>query len=277
MLEPSPPKAVRIWQVDAFTSRLFAGNPAAVCLLERWPEDELLQAVAMENALSETAFLVPKGEAFELRWLTPATEVALCGHATLAAAHVLATELGLGRGPMRFETRRAGTLTVEARGEGRYAMDFPAERVEPVPVPEGLAAALGASPLSFARTVEGGPSRTTKWLARLGSEAEVRALAPDFRRLLALPAGRFVVTARGDEVDFVSRYFAPAAGVDEDPVTGSAHCLLAPYWASELGRSALRARQVSRRGGELDCTVRGDRVELVGEAVLYLTGTIRLG
>ena len=257
---------IPMWQVDAFATKVFAGNPAAVCLLDAWLEDGVLQAIAAENNLSETAFLVPRGGEIELRWFAPAKEVALCGHATLAAAKVLFDLRGWKEETIRFRTRQRGVLTVVKRGEW-FEMDFPALPATPVQTPAGLAAALGAEPRQVLAS-------TDDWLAVLDDEATVRELKPDFAALKAFPCRCVVPTARGDEVDFTSRAFAPRYGIPEDPVTGSAHCALAPYWAGVLGKDELRAFQVSARGGEVRCRVAGDRVMLAGHAVVYLEGAI---
>lgn len=254
------------YQVDAFADRLFAGNPAAVVPLEAWLPDALMQAIAAENNLSETAFLVPEGGGWGLRWFTPLAEVDLCGHATLASAHVLYRHRGVDLPELAFATR-SGTLRVRRDGDG-YLMDFPARRPRPVAVPPGLAAAVGATPNEVLMDGD--------LLAVFEDEATVRALAPDTAALLALPGRGLVVTAPGQRHDFVSRFFVPRVGVPEDPVTGSAHCLLAPYWAARLGRDALRAFQCSRRGGEVGCTVRGDRVLLSGTARTFMTATLHL-
>ena len=262
------PMRIPLYQVDAFTDRAFAGNPAAVCLLEGWPEESLLQAIAAENNLSETAFLVPEGAHWRLRWFTPKVEVDLCGHATLASAHVLFEKLGTGAETVEFETR-SGRLTVRRSGLV-LSMDFPANPPTPAPAPPGLAEALGAAPESF---LSGG----RVCLAVFGEEGRVRALRPDFRRLGAVTDYMlFAATAPGEEVDFASRCFAPGVGIDEDPVTGSAHCALAPYWAERLGKQALTARQISARGGRLDCRMQGERVVISGRAALYLSGTVEL-
>ena len=259
---------IPIWQVDAFATQTFAGNPAAVCLLEEWLGDGVLQAIAAENNLSETAFLVPHAEEIELRWFAPAKEVALCGHATLAAAKVLFDLRGWSAPEIRFLTRQRGTLTVARRGEW-FEMDFPALPARPVATPPGLAAALGAEPRQVLES-------TDDWLAVLDDEAAVRELKPDLAALKAFPCRCLVPTARGDAVDFVSRAFAPRYGIPEDPVTGSAHCALAPYWAGVLEKSDLRAFQVSARGGEVRCRLAGDRVKLAGQAVVYLEGAIEV-
>ena len=257
---------IPMWQVDAFATKVFAGNPAAVCLLDAWLEDGVLQAIAAENNLSETAFLVPRGGEIELRWFAPAKEVALCGHATLAAAKVLFDLRGWKEETIRFRTRQRGVLTVVKRGEW-FEMDFPALPATPVQTPAGLAAALGAEPRQVLAS-------TDDWLAVLDDETTVRELKPDLAALKKFHCRCVVPTARGDEVDFTSRAFAPRYGIPEDPVTGSAHCALAPYWAGVLGKDELRAFQVSARGGEVRCRVAGDRVMLAGHAVVYLEGAI---
>jgi predicted PhzF superfamily epimerase YddE/YHI9 len=255
---------VPLFQLDAFTSRRFAGNPAAVMLLDAFPADDLLRSLAAENNLSETAFLVPAGEEYRIRWFTPAVEVPLCGHATLASAAVVLERLAPEREEVRFLSV-SGVLTVRRAPPG-YVMDFPARRCTPIAPPVGLAAALGVTP------------RETEWdgfnfLVRLADADEVRGLAADLAAIARLPAGGVIVTAEDDgDHDIVSRYFAPAKGIDEDPVTGGAHCGLTPFWAQRLGKTELRACQASARGGEMVCRLRGDRVELVGECVFYLEG-----
>ena len=257
-----------LYQLDAFTDRPFAGNPAAVCPLRAWLPDRVLQQIAMENNLSETAFLVPDGEDFALRWFTPALEVDLCGHATLASAQVVFDKLRPGSDSVRFETS-SGTLTVRRDGE-KLTMDFPAAPPQAGAVDADLLAPLGFSPREALpiRALHGAPYV----LAVYGTEAEVAGLRPRFTEMQA----NFIVTAPGEEVDFVSRFFAPRSGVDEDPVTGSAHCTLAPFWTARLGKEKLRARQISARGGELECRVSGDRVLLTGTCVYFLEGRIVL-
>lgn len=263
---------IPLWQVDAFASRPFAGNPAAVCPLERWLPDDVMQAIAAENNLSETAFFVrrPDGE-FDLRWFTPCTEVDLCGHATLASAWTLMRELEPTCARAVFHTR-SGPLVVARAGDD-LAMDLPARPAEPIEIPAALVRALGARPAACLRARD---------LVGVFDDAEeVRALAPDMGAIAALE-GVFAVsvTARGTgadtDVDFVSRFFAPAKGVPEDPVTGSAHATLVPYWAMRLGKNRMRARQVSRRVGELGCWMQGDRVTLTGRAVIVLSGTLHV-
>ncbi|HKE17663.1 MAG TPA: PhzF family phenazine biosynthesis protein [Kofleriaceae bacterium] len=261
-------------QVDAFTGRPFAGNPAGICPLDTWLPDRVMQAVAAENAVAETAFFVrrPDGD-FDLRWFTPEVEVDLCGHATLASAFFLFDRLEPDRRHVRFHTR-SGPLEVERDGAA-LVMDLPAR--PPTPAGDGALAALeralGRRPIAALRARD--------LLAVFESAADVRALRPDMAAIAALDTFAVIAsgpgTAPDDDVDFVSRFFAPAKGVAEDPVTGSAHCTLVPYWAERLGRPALRARQVSRRGGELRCELRGERVRIAGQAVLVKTGAIFIG
>ena len=259
-----------LFQIDAFAERVFQGNPAAVCPLEAWLPEALMQAIAAENNLSETAFCVPEGEGYGLRWFTPLKEIDLCGHATLATAHVLFEHLGFAGAEIVFSTR-SGALRVTRAGD-RLAMDFPAKAVEPCVAPGALIEGLGRAPLE----VYGGRD----YLAVFADAAEVRALRPDPRRLAELDRHGVTVTALGGaedgDVDFVSRFFVPKFGVDEDPVTGSAHCSLTPFWAARLGKATLEARQVSRRGGRLQCTLAGERVILRGRAVTYMAATIEV-
>lgn len=257
-----------LYQVDAFTDARFSGNPAAVVPLASWPTDAWLQAVAAENNLAETAFFVDAGDAHELRWFTPTAEVALCGHATLASAFVLFECLGHDGDRVVFETRRSGRLAV-TREAGRYWLDLPRHAAEPAEPPHDLIEAVGGRPAAVCV----GPN----WLLAYDSEAEVRTLVPDMRWLRDLPERCVIATAPADDpdLDFVSRFFAPNFGIDEDPVTGSAHCMLAPYWAQALDRHALAARQISPRGGALDCRVDDRRVHVGGGAALYLSGHIR--
>ncbi len=260
--------AYPLYVVNAFTEQTFGGNPAAVMPLDAWLPDETLQALARQHNLSETAFIVDEGDYWRLRWFTPGHEVDLCGHATLATAFVL-SQVNEVTGPMQFMTR-SGLLTVEPQPDGAYVMDFPAITLEPAPVDPRVEAALGASVVASARPV----SNPWQRLYRLRSQAEVEAVKPDFRALGQAADHAVVITAPGDEHDFVSRFFIPNAGIDEDPVTGSAHCLLTPYWTEALGPRPLRARQLSARGGELGCELVGERVRLSGRAVLYARGEI---
>ena len=264
-----------LYQVDAFADRLFAGNPAGVMILDAFLPDETLQALAAENNLAETAYAVRRGPgAYDLRWFTPGTEVPLCGHATLAAAHVLWTEEGEDADALTFDTL-SGLLTVTRRADG-YAMDFPADPPERIDAPDGLAEALGVVP----EAVLAGQYL----LAVLPDETSVRELAPNLLALegVRVPRGRgdaedcVCVTAPGDRHDFVSRFFGPTVGITEDPVTGSAHCMLTPYWAARLGKTNLSAFQASPRGGAVGCMLHGDRVELRGQAVTYMRAALRL-
>src|SRR6185437_8263551 len=253
-----------IFQIDAFADRVFAGNPAAVCPLDAWLPDETMQAIATENNLSDTAFFVPEGGGYRLRWFTPKVEVDLCGHATLASAWLLFHELGVKESAVRFQTK-SGELIVERDGD-LLAMNFPARPPVPCEVHADLAAALGGRPKEILGARD--------YLVVYESEREVRAIAPDMQRLAGVDRFAVIVTAPGDGCVFVSRFFAPSKGVPEDPVTGSAHCTLIPYWSKRLGKTKLRARQVSARGGELWCEDLGERVRMAGRAVLYLRGTI---
>jgi PhzF family phenazine biosynthesis protein len=256
-----------VFHVDAFAAKPFAGNPAAVCPLAGWLDDGLLQAVAAENNLSETAYFVPRGDRYELRWFTPRCEVKLCGHATLASAWVLLQILAPEQDAVRFETRFSGALTVSRDGD-LLAMDFPALApwacTDP---PAALIEGLGEVPTAVVQIED-------NYFAVYKSEEDIRRIRPDFRLLEKLHPAGVAITARGEDCDFVSRYFAPSYGIPEDPVTGSTHSSLAPYWAQRLARTALHARQVSERGGELWCEVKGERVILKGNAVLTLQGEL---
>lgn len=257
---------LQLFQVDAFTDRLFGGNPAAVVPLKEWLSAPEMQKIAAENNLAETAFFVPQGENFELRWFTPELEIDLCGHATLATAHILFTELGYHRGSVHFHTLKAGTLTV-TRSSNLYTLDFPSRPALASKMPAGLLAAMGGKP-----PFEVWKSRD--YMLVYESEADVLALKPDFVAMSKIDMMGVIATAKGDHSDFVSRFFIPAAGINEDPVTGSAHCNLIPYWANKLGKTELHAFQVSARRGELWCSLKGDRVLMSGKAVTYLKGEI---
>jgi PhzF family phenazine biosynthesis protein len=260
---------IPLWQIDAFTDRVFSGNPAAVCVLESWLPDETLAAIAAENNLAETAFLVKEPAGWRIRWFTPAIEVDLCGHATLASGHLLLTRLTPGEREVTFASR-SGPLRVAREPDGLLAMTFPRRPPEPRATPDAVVRALGKPPLEtwFARD----------HLAVLGSEAEVRALAPDLSAVQELPGHGLIVTAPASTagLDFVSRFFAPQAGIPEDPVTGSVHCVLVPYWSRRLGKTRLEAAQVSRRGGRLSCEDGADSVRIAGRAVDYLEGHIQV-
>jgi PhzF family phenazine biosynthesis protein len=258
---------VPIYQVDAFSGKLFAGNPAAICPLDEWLPDATLQAIAAENNLAETAFYIRKNGTYHLRWFTPGVEVDLCGHATLASAHVIMDirrEVTDGR--VAFASK-SGELAVTRDGD-LYALDFPSRPPVEATYDKGLFEALGATP----KLVLG----ARDYFCVFESEAQVRALKPNMEKLAAIDRFATIVTAPGSDCDFVSRFFAPAKGVPEDPVTGSAHCTLIPYWVERLHKTKLFARQVSPRGGEVWCEHRGDRVTIAGHAVTYLTGSINV-
>jgi PhzF family phenazine biosynthesis protein len=255
---------IPIYQVDAFASRVFTGNPAAVCPLDSWLPDAVMQSIAAENNLSETAFYVAEGEGFALRWFTPVCEVDLCGHATLAAAAVV-----FRREPTRHEvtfSSHSGPLRVH-RADDLLALDFPSSQPELCEPPNALLDALPVQPLEVRRDKR-------FYVVELETEDQVRDLVPDLGRFQTLDRAGVIVTARGTEADFVSRFFAPRLGVPEDPVTGSAHCLLIPYWAAKLDKTSLYARQISWRGGDLYCELLGSRVLIAGHVVPYMDGTI---
>jgi len=255
-----------IYQVDAFSKEVFKGNPAAVCILDSWPTDTLMQQIANENNLSETAFSVPKGDCFEIRWFTPEMEVELCGHATLATAHVLFRHLDHPGNHICFDSIHSGRLSVKRNGE-LLTLDFPADRMEEMVVPELIVTALLTPPLKAFRG-------KTDFMFVFASESEIEDMEPDYG-LLAQVGGRgVIVTAPGNEVDFVSRFFAPQTGINEDPVTGSAHTSLTPYWSRVLGKKRLTARQLSSRGGDLICEEQGERVEISGHAHTYMIGEL---
>ncbi|MEP4148023.1 MAG: PhzF family phenazine biosynthesis protein [Halioglobus sp.] len=258
-----------IYQVDAFSREPFGGNPAAIIPLDDWPEDELLQSIALENNLSETAFIVPKNNDFELRWFTPAVEVDLCGHATLASAHVLFEHLAYTGDSMRFHTR-SGVLEVFRQDSG-YTLDFPAYALADGTVDMAICDALGAL-ASEVKQVHG----AQKLLYVFEFEEDVAGLAPDFAALLAAGKECIIATAPGDNCDFVSRFFGPQVGINEDPVTGSAHCALVPYWSQRLGLERMEARQISARGGDLSCELTAGRVRMTGEAVTFMQGKIHI-
>ena len=259
---------IPIYQVDAFTNERFKGNPAAVCPLTVWLPDDVMQNIAAENNLAETAFIVPVGDEYEIRWFTPTVEVDLCGHATLASAFVLFHELGFAKDQINFLSPRSGPLSVKRNGVV-LSLNFPVDQLIEIPVQAEHCVGLSQKP----RAVFKGK---TDYLFVYDSEAEILSLQPDFEALKKHPVRGIIVTAPGETTDFVSRFFGPACGVNEDPVTGSAHTTLTPYWASVLAKSSLSARQLSHRTGELTCTLLGDRVEIAGEAVLYLRGEIEI-
>ncbi|MBS1792305.1 MAG: PhzF family phenazine biosynthesis protein [Acidobacteria bacterium] len=254
-----------IYQVDAFAREVFKGNPAAICPLDEWLDAGLMQRIALENNLSETAFFVKSGDVYEIRWFTPTFEIDLCGHATLASAFVIFELLKAEESVVKFRSHKSGELRVEKDGDV-LTLDFPSRPVAPAEAPAGLIEALGKAPKEI--------HKARDYFLVYETEREVLDIAPDFTALLKIDAHGFIVTAPGDSSDFVSRFFAPEVGVFEDPVTGSAHCSLIPFWAERLGKNELFARQVSARGGELFCRLEGDRVKIGGNAVLYLKGEI---
>lgn len=258
---------LKLYQVDAFTNQIFGGNPAAVCPLSKWLSDDLMQQIAQENNLSETAFFVPTENGFHLRWFTPVSEVDLCGHATLASGHVIFNHLGYSGNFIEFDSR-SGKLGIKKEG-GKLVLDFPTDKIEPIETPQFIIEALGYQPKSCYQGRE-------DYLVEVDNQSIVENTSPNFGILKKLKARGVLVTARGKEVDFVSRCFFPAYGIDEDPVTGSAHTTLTPFWAERLGKKELDARQISARGGELFCTLKGDRVELSGNAVTFMIGEIQL-
>lgn len=257
---------IPIYQVDAFTSNLFGGNPTAVCPLSEWIDPGLMQSIAAENNLSETAFFVKKNDFYELRWFTPEIEVDLCGHATLASGFVLFNHLNYNEGEINFETK-SGRLMVQRSGD-LITLNFPANPPVKVDTPDRLTKGLGKKPLEVYKSRD--------YLALFETEKEVLSIQPDFKILEKLDALGIIITARGDTSDFVSRFFAPAAGIDEDPVTGSAHTTLVPFWAKKINKTKFHAFQISKRGGELFCQLVGDRVLISGRAKTYLTGEIEI-
>jgi PhzF family phenazine biosynthesis protein len=258
-------QTIRMYQVDAFTDRLFGGNPAAVCVLDKWPEDSIMQNIAFENNLAETAFVVKYAEEYHIRWFTPTIEVDLCGHATLASAYVLYKfyhELN----EILFHSHRSGHLRVKKHND-LLVLDFPADELSSIDATESVYEAIGLKPKE---TWKG----KTDYLAVLESEEQVKTLRPDLAKVSALKCRGLIVTAPGNEVDFVSRFFAPQSGIDEDPVTGSAHTTLTVYWSKKTGKTEFTARQISQRGGALRCIYKGSRVNIGGQARLYLAGEI---
>jgi len=262
-------KKQKIYQIDAFADALFQGNPAAVCVMDNWLEDGIMQKIAMENNLAETAFVVPKGAQYHIRWFTPELEVDLCGHATLASAYVLFHYYDHSSDTINFYSHRSGKLSVFRETSGNLTMNFPTDRLEEVPSNHKIVEALGLAPL---KTLKG----KTDYLLIYESEEIIASLKPDFFLLDEVETRGIIVSAPGKEVDMVSRFFAPCCGIPEDPVTGSAHTSLTPYWAKKLGKTELVARQLSSRGGTIHCTYLGDRVLISGKAVPYLSGEIIL-
>lgn len=259
---------LKIYQVDAFADRLFSGNPAAVCMLDKWLSDELMHSIAAENNLAETAFIVPKNGSLQIRWFTPTVEVDLCGHATLASAYVMFNCLNHPENEVKFFSPRSGELRV-FRENDIFFLDFPTDRLEPNDDREQIARCIGGKTIELYKG-------KTDYIAVLPTEEDIRSLAPDLKEISKLPARGLIVTSRGESVDFVSRFFAPQSGVDEDPVTGSAHTSLIPLWSGKLRRKEMTARQLSLRGGDLRCLDKGDRCWIGGAARLYLTGEINI-
>jgi PhzF family phenazine biosynthesis protein len=257
-------REIALYQIDAFTDRRFGGNPAGVCPLQSWLPDRTLQAIAAENNVAETAFFVRDGDGFKLRWFTPTVEVDLCGHATLATGFVISEFLEPGRKTMRFSTR-SGALAVNRETDG-FVLDFPARSPEPVAKAPDMTAALGRQPKELLSTQQ--------WLAVFEREEDVQGLKPNDAAIVALGRDGIIATAPGQDRDYVCRYFAPHAGIPEDPATGMAQCTLVPYWSARLGRTRLTGRQISRRVGEFRCELKGDRVRIAGNAVCYLKGSI---
>jgi PhzF family phenazine biosynthesis protein len=256
---------IQYFEVDAFANKPFEGNPAGICPLKTWLPEATMQSIAAENNLAETAFFVPRGDDYDLRWFAPEVEIDLCGHATLASAFVLSTELGRKANLVRFHTK-SGVLTVTRNGDVS-TLDFPSRPPKPCTVPEGLLRGLGKTPITVLKARD--------YFALYDSADDVRSLKPDFTLLGQLDE-KVIVTAPGKDCDFVSRFFAPTAGVPEDPVTGSAHCTLIPYWSARSGKTKMFARQISKRGGELFCELASDRVLIGGKAVLYSRGEIEI-
>lgn len=254
-----------IYQVDAFAKEVFKGNPAAVCPLDEWIDENLMQKIALENNLAETAFFVKKDAVYEIRWFTPLAEIDLCGHATVASAFVIFEVLKAEVSLVRFHSHKSGELSVEKNGDV-LTLDFPSRPVSETEIPEGLIEAIGKQPKEVLKARD--------YFLVYETEQEIADIAPNFSRLLEIPTHAVIVTAKGDSADFVSRFFAPEVGIFEDPVTGSAHCNLIPYWAEKLGKTEMFAKQISQRGGELFCKLEGDRVKIGGNAVLYLKGEI---
>lgn len=259
-------KKINIFQIDAFTDRVFAGNPAAVCVLEQWLPDEVMQNIGAENNLAETAFLVKREQDYEIRWFTPTLEVALCGHATLAAAHVLFNHLNHPGDTIQFFSRHSGPLSVTKKEE-LLTLDFPTDTLKKI---EGSLELLNAFNIKPLEVYQG----RTDFMLVFRNQDEIEQINPDMAPLKKFKARGIIVTAPGADVDFVSRFFAPGSGVDEDPVTGSAHTTLTPYWSQKLNKKKLRAKQLSKRGGDLVCEFQGDRVKITGKAVTYLIGEI---
>jgi len=261
-------KKLQIFQIDAFTNKVFHGNPAAICILDEWLDEEIMQKIGAENNLAETAFVVNKDNNFEIRWFTPSVEVDLCGHATLAAAYVLYNYYNYPTRKIIFNSIKSGLLSVEKEKDS-YTLDFPADTYEKAVPPQALIDALGITPLETYRG-------KTDYLLIFSSQKEIEDFKPDLNLIATVDCRGVIVSAPGNNVDFVSRFFAPQSGIDEDPVTGSAHTTLIPLWANKLGKDILSAKQLSKRQGDLTCELQGKRVKITGQAITYLVGEIEI-
>ena len=259
----------KIYQIDAFAEKVFTGNPAAVCILDTWLDDRIMQQIAMENNLAETAYAVKVDNHYEIRWFTPEVEVDLCGHATLATAYVLFQFYGVDSMLLEFYSPRSGKLTVEKDNDGFLIMNFPKDDIRVVENVDAINSAIGKVPI---KTFKG----KTDYLLIYSSQSEIEQMTPNFHLLDQLDCRGVIVSGPGEEVDFVSRFFAPQCGIPEDPVTGSAHTTLIPYWSESLGKTKLTAKQLSARGGDIRCEYLGERVKIAGKAVLYMEGEIVL-
>lgn len=259
---------IPIYQVDAFTDKIFGGNPASVCILNKWIPDDLLQSIAGENNQAETAFILGSGNKYEIRWFTPTVEVDLCGHATLAAAHVLLNELNINENPIHFHSARSGLLAVTKQNE-LLVLDFPTDIFSPVETSQAVIDGISLTPVE---TFKG----KTDYLAIVSSQKDVENIVPDLHAISSLSGRGLIVSAKGDTCDFVSRFFAPQSGIKEDPVTGSAHTTLTRYWYEKLGKRVMQAEQLSKRKGHLQCVYNGDRVNIIGNACTYLKGEINV-
>ncbi len=260
---------IDIYKLDAFADRLFSGNPAAVCLLDQWIPEDVMQNIAAENNLAETAFLVPKDSKYEIRWFTPSHEVELCGHATLASAYVLMNELQIAASnPIHFYSHHSGDLYVRKLESGLFELDFPTDSYQEHPIPDVIRRSFNVTPLECYKG-------KTDFLLVFSSQADIENMSPDLKLLSTADGRGFIVTAPGRDTDFVSRFFAPQIGIDEDPVTGSSHTTLTPYWANRLHKTKLEAAQLSKRGGRLTCTFQHHRTLIAGSVVLYLKGKIQ--
>lgn len=260
--------SIPFYQVDAFTCGKFTGNPAGVCVITDWLSGDLMQKIAAENNLAETAFIIPEGEEWQIRWFTPVTEVDLCGHGTLASSFVVMNMLETVRQEVTFHTMHMGDLVVRKKSD-MLELDFPTDTLHKCDLPRLVSEGLGKEPVECL-------TGRSDYLLLFGSELEILALRPDFRKLAMADGRGIIVTAPGSDADFVSRFFAPQAGIDEDPVTGSAHTTLTPFWSARLGKTSMTARQLSARGGYLECTLKGSRTLIAGRAVLFLKGEILL-